>query len=57
MQVDDWGSGAYERGVVMSESFGWKEVEDMQVDVSSLVLVIAYSLPLTGYHTDRPNAL
>jgi hypothetical protein len=31
MQVEDWGSGAYSRGEVLSESFGWKDVKEMQV--------------------------
>jgi hypothetical protein len=30
-QAEDWGSGAYRNGHILSESFGWKEVEDMQV--------------------------
>ncbi len=29
--MQDWGSGAYDRGVVLSESFAWDEVEEMQV--------------------------
>ena len=29
--MQDWGSGAYSRGVVLSESFAWDKVEEMQV--------------------------
>ena len=57
MQVDDWGSGAYNRGVVMSESFGWKQVDEMQVVASPLAVAIAYSLPRTDRHTCRPAAV
>jgi hypothetical protein len=57
VQVDDWGSGAYNRGVVMSESFGWKQVDEMQVVASSLAVAVAYSLPVTGCHTCRPAAV
>ncbi len=31
LKAEDWGSGAYRNGHILSESFGWKEVEDMQV--------------------------
>lgn len=38
VQVQDWGSGAYDRGLVLSESFAWDKIEDMQVELEYCLL-------------------